>query len=94
MVTLVDGALAAFWRAGSRDMAVFLPDAEPDRSRTARALTVALAHVAVTGTGPKGGLLVGRINGAPAQHHPLAGFLVEAGFAASALGYVVPRQAR
>ena len=33
-----------------------------------------------------GGLLVGELNGGPAASHPLGAFLVEAGFAPSALG--------
>ena len=89
---MVDGTLAAFWRAGSRELRIFLPDAEPDRSRTARALGVALARIAVTGDGPKGGLLIGMINGSPASAHPVAAFLVEAGFVSSSLGYHVPRR--
>jgi ATP-dependent helicase Lhr and Lhr-like helicase len=92
MVILVDGALTAFWRAGSRDMCVLLPEAEPDRSRAARALAVTLARIAVTGEGPRGGLLIGVINGAPATQHPVAAFLIEGGFVSSSLGFHVPRR--
>jgi hypothetical protein len=39
-----------------------------------------------------GGLLVAEINGRPAGEHPLAAFLVEAGFSASAMGFNVRRR--
>jgi hypothetical protein len=37
------------------------------------------------------GLLVGEINGAPAQEHAFAPYLVEAGFHASPMGYQMRR---
>jgi hypothetical protein len=36
--------------------------------------------------------MVGEINGRPAAEHPLAPFLVEAGFSGSALGFHVSRR--
>ncbi|MEW5984523.1 MAG: DEAD/DEAH box helicase [Acidobacteriota bacterium] len=90
-VVVVDGALAAFLRSGSPDVAVFLPEAEPDRSRTARALASELASIARSGEGRRGGLLVGTINGRPAGQHDLGRYLLEAGLVASAMGYYLPR---
>jgi len=69
----------------------FLPENEPERSRVGRAVAASLAHLAAEGEGREGGLLVSEINGHPAERHPLAPFLVEAGFVASALGFVRPR---
>src|SRR5262249_48417074 len=90
-VIIVDGLLAAYLGRG-RQLLVYLPDAEPDRSRVARALAKRLADIARTGEGRVGGLLIGNIDGAPATEHPLAPFLVEAGFVRSALGFQIIRE--
>ena len=92
MVALVEGTLAAFWRIGNPEIGVLLPEAEPERSRAARALAARLADVAVHGEGRRGGLLVGTINGRPARAHPFGPFLVAAGFVHSAMGYHRPRR--
>ncbi len=92
-VVIVDGQLAAYLGRG-RQLLVYLPDAEPDRSRVARALTARLAEIARTGEGRVGGLLIGEIDGAPASEHPLAPYLLEAGFVPSALGFQILRQRR
>ena len=39
------------------------------------------------------GLLIGEINGIPAPDHPLAPFLVDAGFSPSAMGFHMRRHA-
>ena len=85
-VILVDGALAAWLARGGRQLAVYLPDDEPRRSTVAREVATALADSA-----PGRGVLVAEINGRPAVEHPLAAFLVEAGFSASAMGLNVRR---
>ena len=41
-VILVDGALVAYLARGDRQLLVFLPDAEPERSRAGRAIARAL----------------------------------------------------
>lgn len=105
-VILVNGALAAYLRAGNPEMQVFLPETEPDRSRTARALSVALRqraqheHEQAAEDRERGlerdrrrGLLISKINGLVASAHPLANFLHEAGFVMGALGYHLPRKA-
>jgi ATP-dependent Lhr-like helicase len=89
---LVNGAAAAWIARGGRQLVVWLPDDEPGRSAVARAVATALAELARRG-GTRGGLLVSDIDGAPAAEHPLAPFLVEAGFAVSAMGFNVSRRA-
>ncbi|HYE90423.1 MAG TPA: DEAD/DEAH box helicase [Terriglobales bacterium] len=86
-VVLVNGALAAWIGRGGRQLAVYLPDDEPRRSMVAREVATALAAAALAG-----GLLVAEINGRPAGEHPLAAYLVEAGFSASAMGFNVSRR--
>jgi ATP-dependent Lhr-like helicase len=89
-VILINGALAAWIGRGGRQLLVWLPDDEPARTRGARALAGRLADLA---RDPLfGGLLVGELNGEPAAGHPLAPFLVEAGFSPSALGYQMLRR--
>ncbi len=72
VVVMVNGALAAYISRGARQLLAFLPEDEPARSMTGRAVAKALARI---------GLLVHEINGIPAADHPLAGYLVEAGSA-------------
>jgi len=81
-VILVNGALGAYISRGSRQLIVLLPEDEPARSTVGRALAGKLAAI---------GLLVADINGIPPQEHPLAPFLVEAGFNPSAMGFQIRR---
>jgi ATP-dependent Lhr-like helicase len=87
-VVLVNGAAAAYVARGGRQLTVWLPDAEPERTAVARAVAQALADLAL-----RDGLLLGEIDGAPAQDHPLAAALAAAGFTVSALGFTVRRSA-
>ncbi|HEY3065078.1 MAG TPA: DEAD/DEAH box helicase [Methylomirabilota bacterium] len=89
-VILVNGACAAYVARGGRLLSVYLPDDEPQRSTFGRAIADELAALALSGL--HRGLLVGEINGVPAGAHPLAPYLVESGFAASALGFAVTRR--
>jgi ATP-dependent Lhr-like helicase len=89
LVVLVNGALAAYLPRGGRQLVVFLPEDEPARSTTARALAERLAELARDET--RGGLLVSEINGRDPAEHPLAPFLIEAGFYASAMGLQMRR---
>ena len=82
LVVLVNGALAAYLSRGGRQLLVYLPEDEPARSTAARALARGLTGL---------GLLIGEINGVPATEHPLAPFLVEAGFSPSAMGFHMRR---
>ena len=77
---IVNGALAAYISRGARQLLAFLPDDEASQSSIARALASTLARI---------GLLVHEINGLPASEHPLAPYLVEAGFSPSAMGFQI-----
>ena len=80
LVVMVNGALAAYISRGARQLLAFIPEDEPARSTTARALARTLAQFR---------LLVQEINGLPAAEHPLAAYLVEAGFNPSAMGFQI-----
>jgi ATP-dependent Lhr-like helicase len=82
LVILVNGALAAYISRGARQLQVFLPEDEPARATTARALSRRLAGL---------GLLIAEINGVPVTEHPLAPYLVDAGFSPSAMGFHMRR---
>jgi ATP-dependent Lhr-like helicase len=84
-VILVNGALAAYLPRGDRQLVTFLPDAEPDRSRTGRALARVLIGRARSGDPPRG-MLIEEIDGAPPPGHPLTALLTEAGFILGAMG--------
>jgi ATP-dependent Lhr-like helicase len=85
-VVLVDGRLTAWIARGDRILRVSLPAEDPDRSRIGRALArelVELAHRAPEGSR---GWLIEEINGVAAAKDPAAPFLLEAGFAITAMG--------
>jgi ATP-dependent helicase Lhr and Lhr-like helicase len=88
-VILVDGALAAYLARGDRQLLTFLPDAEPARSKDARAIAGVLGDRARTGGDAPRGMLIEEIDGLPPSAHPLAPYLAEAGFLAGALGFQV-----
>jgi ATP-dependent helicase Lhr and Lhr-like helicase len=85
-VILVNGRLAAWIARGDRAMLISLPADEPDRSRVARALAHELVSVAQNAPEGRRGWLIEQINGAAAASDPAATFLLEAGFAATAMG--------
>jgi ATP-dependent Lhr-like helicase len=89
LVVLVNGALAAYVPRGGRQLVVYLAEDEPARSTTARALARALAGLARDEQ--RGGLLLAEINGLEPAQHPLAPFLIEAGFNPSAMGFQMRR---
>jgi len=91
LVVLVNGALAAYVPRGGRQLAVYLPEDEPARSATGRALARALAGLAREER--RGGLLLAEINGRPTADHPLGPYLVDAGFHPSAMGFQMRRHA-
>ena len=92
LVVLVNGALAAYISRGARQLLVFLPEDEPARSMTARALAAKLASLARDDEF-RVALLIGEINGVPSSEHPLAPYLVDAGFSPSAMGFQMRRHA-
>jgi ATP-dependent Lhr-like helicase len=85
-VILVDGAAAAYLRRGERELLLFLPDGEPQRSRVAREVARMLLHLAMMREEGRRGMLIVEINGEPAPTHPAARLFLEEGFVASALG--------
>ena len=94
-VVLIDGALTAYLRRGNPAIQVLLPEDEPAHSQVARALAeFFVAHVQRE-RGESGhersGLLVSTINGIPVAEHPLARFLLDAGFHPAPLGFTVRR---
>lgn len=91
-VVLVDGALAAWIGRGGRQAWVWLPSAEPDRTRVARAVAEQFAVLGRRAQAERhGGLALAELNGEAATQHPLALFLTEVGFVPSSLGFHLRR---
>jgi ATP-dependent Lhr-like helicase len=87
-VILRNGQLVAWLRRGNPNLLVFLPGEEPERSKTASGL----AHFLCTrgqerlrGASHQG-VLITTINGQPVAAHPMARFLMDAGFHPGPLG--------
>ncbi len=94
-VVLVDGTLTAYLRRGNPNIQVLLPDEEPQRSQTARALAEFLVQHVQRGDNPEGrgrtSMLITQVNGINVAEHPFARFLLDAGFQAAPLGFNVRR---
>jgi ATP-dependent Lhr-like helicase len=94
-VVLVDGALTAYLRRGNANVQVMLPEEEPARSQTARALAEFLVRQVQREENPEGrgrtSMLIATVNGVKVREHPLAKFLLDAGFQAAPLGFNVRR---
>jgi ATP-dependent Lhr-like helicase len=86
-VILVNGALAAYLARGDRQLLVFLPETEPERSKTARAIARVLIDRARSGDEAPRGMLIEEIDGTIPAAHPLAPYLQEAGFIAGTMGF-------
>jgi hypothetical protein len=86
-VILVDGVLAAHLARGDRQLTTFLPDADPARTRAARAIAAVLIDRARTGGDSPRGMLIEEIDGLPPSEHPLARYLGDAGFVGGAMGF-------
>jgi ATP-dependent Lhr-like helicase len=86
-VILVDGALTAYLGRGDRQLLSWLPETEPQRSRAGRAVAQVLIDRARSGDDAPRGMLIEEIDGLPPATHPMATWLVEAGFIAGALGF-------
>ena len=87
-VIFVNGHLAAYLSRGGRQVLVYLPDDEPQRSVIGRALAAQLAIVARTS-----GLIIDEVNGIPTGDHPIAVYLQDASFLPSAMGFMMRRPA-
>ena len=93
-VILINGALAAYLARGDRKLVTSLPDAEPERSKRARAIARVLIDRARSGEDTPRGMLIEEIDGLPPSAHPLAPYLAEAGFVGGALGFQATYHAR
>ncbi|HEX4652139.1 MAG TPA: DEAD/DEAH box helicase, partial [Granulicella sp.] len=95
-VILCDGVLVAYLRRGNPNLQVFLPDSddEPARSHVARSLAEFLVKRVQRQTeegSDRAGMLIASINGIAVADHPLARFLLDAGFHAAPMGFNVRR---
>jgi ATP-dependent Lhr-like helicase len=98
-VILADGTLVAYLVRGDRQLLTWLPESEPLRSRAARGIARLLIERARSTGGlssapdageervdsPRG-MLIEEIDGGLPGRHPMAAFLLEAGFIAGAMG--------
>ena len=93
-VILRNGHLVAWLRRGNPNILVFLPVEEPERSQTAAGLAhflCARGQERLHGSdrmrqGGHQGVLITTINGQPVAAHPMARFLMDAGFHPGPLG--------
>jgi ATP-dependent Lhr-like helicase len=85
-VILVNGRLAAYLARGDRQVSIYLPDAEPTRTNTARAVASRLFQLATAAVGRRG-MLIAQVDGVDTADHPLAPYLLEAGFVRGAMGF-------
>jgi ATP-dependent Lhr-like helicase len=87
-VILRNGQLVAWLRRGNPNVLIFLPAEDPERSQTAAGLAhflCARGQERLRG-GSHMGALITTINGQPVAAHPMAHFLMDAGFHAGPLG--------
>ncbi len=93
-VILHDGDLVLYRRRENPHVQIFLPEEEPQRSRTAACLARFLVEQAQTheDQNARGGLLISTINGLSVAKHWMARYLIEAGFHAGASSFNVRRQ--
>ena len=94
-VILCDGALVAYLRRGNPNLQVFLPEEEPQRSHVARSLAAFLVEGIQGERGAddagRAGMLIATVNGTPVGESVMARALLDAGFAAGAMGFNVRR---
>jgi ATP-dependent Lhr-like helicase len=94
-VILYDGALVAYLRRGNPNLQVFLPDEEPQRSHVTRRLAEFLVERVRGERGEedagRAGMLISTVNGVAVAESVMARALLDAGFAAGAMGFNVRR---
>jgi ATP-dependent Lhr-like helicase len=78
-VILVNGMVGAYIGRADRQFQVFLPADEPARG-TVAAEVARVLYSQATGGSDRAGMLISEIDGVPASRHPLAPFLLRAGF--------------
>jgi len=96
-VILYDGALVAYLRRGNPNVQIFLPEEEPQRSHVARGVAEFLIG-RVQARSEEGevraGMLIATVNGVAVAESEMARALLDAGFAAGAMGFHVPHRER
>ena len=85
-VILVNGFLAGYLRRGERELLLFLPETEPQRSQFLGEVARTLFHLAVAREESRRGMLLAEINGEAAVRHPASRVFVEQGFTPTAMG--------
>jgi ATP-dependent Lhr-like helicase len=94
-VILYDGALVAYLRRGNPNLQVFLPEEEPQRSHVTRRLAEFLVERVQGERGEdeagRAGMLISMVNGVAVAESVMARALLDAGFAAGAMGFNVRR---
>jgi len=94
-VILCDGALVAYLRRGNPNLQVFLPEEEPQRSQVTRSLAEFLVRRVQGERGEdeaeRAGMLISTVNGVAVAESAMARPLLDAGFAAGAMGFNVRR---
>jgi ATP-dependent Lhr-like helicase len=86
-VILRNGQLVAWLRRGNPNVLVFLPAEEPERSQVASGLAHFLCSRGQERLrGSHYGVLITTINGQPVAAHPMARYLMDAGFHPGPLG--------
>lgn len=83
-VILVNGLMACYISRGEKQLYLFLPEDEPQRSIVARAVAKTLA--ALVHEGGRRALLIAEVNEEPATRSAITPFLVEEGFVGTAMG--------
>jgi ATP-dependent helicase Lhr and Lhr-like helicase len=87
-VIMRNGQLVCWLRRGNPNLLLFLPAEEPERSEAAAGLAHFLStrgQERLRGASQQG-VLISTINGQPVAAHPMAGFLMDAGFHPGPLG--------
>jgi ATP-dependent Lhr-like helicase len=92
-VILCDGELVAYLRRGNPNLQIFLPEEEPHRSHVMQNLAAFLVKrvQALEDENSRVGMLIATVNGIAVAEHPMARALLDAGFAAGAMGFNVRR---
>ena len=94
-VILCNGALVAYLRRGNPNVQVFLPEEEPQKSQVAKSVAeffVDRVQERSDDGDVRAGMLIATVNGVPVAEHPMAKFLLEAGFAAAPMGFNVRKR--
>ena len=86
LVIVVDGYAGAYLRRGERELLLFMPSAEPNRSHATQAVARALVQLSAAREEGRRGMLLAEIDGLPASIHPATRIFVNEGFLPTAMG--------